>query len=144
MRYDAQIEQLLQTTRGDIRRAKHIGYWTGRWTDDDVDRIVAKLQGKPYPPPLPLLPPTSRTGVRRPVITPRQADVLRLLCRGLSNCHIARELLLSEDTVKSHVKAILAALGAGDRTQAVYMVLTCEVDPSIEDHSGAPAAATAS
>ncbi len=54
----------------------------------------------------------------RDPLTPREHEVLRLLARGLSNRLIARELALSEKTVKAHVSAILAKLGVADRTQA--------------------------
>ena len=55
--------------------------------------------------------------VRDP-LTPREHEVLRLVARGLSNRLIARELALSEKTVKAHVSAVLAKLGVADRTQA--------------------------
>ncbi len=51
-------------------------------------------------------------------LTPREGEVLRLVARGLSNRLIARELALSEKTVKTHVSAILGKLGVADRTQA--------------------------
>lgn len=57
-------------------------------------------------------------------LTPAQVDVLERLCRGLPNSRIGRELDVAEDTVKSHVKCILAAVGATDRTHAVVIVLT--------------------
>jgi DNA-binding NarL/FixJ family response regulator len=54
-------------------------------------------------------------------LTPRQRGVLDLLARGLSNKEIARELNVSVDTVKDHVAAVLKALGANSRTQAVLI-----------------------
>ncbi len=51
-------------------------------------------------------------------LTPREREVLRLIARGRSNRLIARDLALSEKTVKAHVSAVLAKLGVTDRTQA--------------------------
>ncbi len=52
-------------------------------------------------------------------LTMRQIDVLRLILRGLPNKLICRQLALAEGTVKVHVSAVLRALGARNRTQAV-------------------------
>lgn len=54
-----------------------------------------------------------------PDLTERQRDVLSLMMRGMSNKAICRELDIAEATVKNHVTAILRALGAGNRTEAV-------------------------
>jgi len=51
-------------------------------------------------------------------LTPREREVLGLIGRGMANKVIARELSLSEKTVKAHVSSILAKLGVNDRTQA--------------------------
>jgi NarL family two-component system response regulator LiaR len=51
-------------------------------------------------------------------LTERETEVLRLLARGLANKAIARELGVSEKTVKTHVSNILAKLHLTDRTQA--------------------------
>jgi DNA-binding NarL/FixJ family response regulator len=58
-------------------------------------------------------------GQQVPGLTPRQAEVLGLLARGLPNKTIARELGLSEGTVKVHLLAIFRVLQARNRTEAV-------------------------
>lgn len=52
-------------------------------------------------------------------ITPRQLEILGLLAEGLPNKVICQRLSLSEDTVKTHLKAVFSALGCNNRTQCV-------------------------
>src|SRR5215472_3673571 len=56
-------------------------------------------------------------------LTPRELEVLTLIARGRSNHEIARELVISEPTVRTHVASILSSLHLADRTQAAIYAL---------------------
>ncbi len=82
--------------------------------------IELVLSGEIYVPPLLLSEGQAvASNVELPKLTPRQSDVLACVCRGLSNKATASELSMSEKTVKAHVTAILRALGARNRVQAI-------------------------
>jgi DNA-binding NarL/FixJ family response regulator len=51
-------------------------------------------------------------------LSPREQDVLRLVAQGLPNKRIARELSISEKTVKAHLTSVFQQIGVTDRTQA--------------------------
>jgi DNA-binding NarL/FixJ family response regulator len=57
-------------------------------------------------------------------LTPREIDVLRLIALGRSNREIARELFVSEATVKTHVNRIFFKTGSRDRAQAIRYAYT--------------------
>lgn len=69
------------------------------------------------------VPPAPVRNVGRPspdsVLTTREVEVLRLMAEGDTNARIATRLVISEGTVKSHVKHILRKLGAANRAEAV-------------------------
>lgn len=59
----------------------------------------------------------------KPVLTPREVEVLSLVARGLANREIAAQLGTAAGTVKMHVQNVLEKLGASDRTHAVTIAL---------------------
>lgn len=55
-----------------------------------------------------------------PRLTPRQREILQLLCEGRSNKEIALQLAMSDNTVRSHLLFMFRALGVGSRTEAAF------------------------
>ena len=67
-------------------------------------------------------------------LSERELDVLRLIARGMSNKEIAKELVISEGTVKSHVSNILSKLHLAHRTQAALYALKRRLVPLDDPH----------
>jgi len=76
--------------------------------------INSVLQGKVYIP-------DCHVDARDMRLTPRQAEMLGMLCSGLSNREIAKQLDISVHTVKLHVSSVLEILGAENRMQAIAL-----------------------
>ncbi|MFJ5104174.1 response regulator [Streptomyces sp. NPDC088554] len=72
-------------------------------------------------------------------LTGRETETLRLMARGLSNQEIAARLVVSLETVKTHVGNVLAKLGVGNRTQAVVLAFEAGVaDPGARSDPDQP------
>jgi DNA-binding NarL/FixJ family response regulator len=82
------------------------------WIQKHVDRFGKRL--------------TIGDGSDESSLTPREIEILEMICHGASNKDIARHLGISYQTVKNHVTAILHKLGVKDRTQAVLYAIKRE------------------
>ncbi len=94
--------------------------------DTDPDQLLAALDAVSQglvvlDPQLAAALPRSEPPTQPPAetLTPRELEVLQLLAEGLPNKTIARQLSISEHTVKFHLNAIMSKLGAQSRTEAV-------------------------
>jgi DNA-binding NarL/FixJ family response regulator len=126
-------------SRADARRvlaSGALGYVLKSSTSQEMlDALIRVLDGGIYVPPImegdeqpeePVsLMPLSSQGIR---LTTRQLEVLKLLLQGRPNKIIARELDLSEGTVKIHVAAIFKALGVTNRTEAAVAAQRFDLD----------------
>lgn len=66
-----------------------------------------------------------------PSLTQRQMEVLRLMAKGSSNKEIARDLDISENTVRVHISAVIGALDATNRTEAAYSAMRLGIIPRV-------------
>lgn len=91
-----------------------------------LDRALQQRAGVAVKPPAAPTAPTDDAAslqLRFPALTERQAEVFRIMLRGASNKEIARELDIGVNTVHTHVRGVLAAVGAQRRGEAVFRVV---------------------
>lgn len=90
-----------------------------------ADALAAALRliasGKVYLPVEHYVEPTSQRPPGLAQLSPQETRVLRFLCKGMSNKEIAREMTLTEITIKTHMRAICSKLGARNRTHAALI-----------------------
>jgi DNA-binding NarL/FixJ family response regulator len=98
-----------------IARALHAAAAGQSTVDGDVQRRLIEAAARSRPGPAPSGPDAQLVEG----LTGREIEVLRLIAAGLSNTEIARRLVVSEATVKTHVNHVFAKAGLRDRAQAV-------------------------
>ena len=64
-----------------------------------------------------------KSSAQEPGLTPRQAEILTYVAKGLNNREIARQIGIGPDCVKAHLKSAFARLGAASRSEAVAIAL---------------------
>ena len=124
-----------EATRAEIGRAVHAAAAGQAILDPGVQQrllsAAARAPGVPAASATPGAPGAGASGGADDELTPREAEVLRLIAAGQSNREIARTLFVSEATVKTHVNRIFAKTASRDRAQATrYAYTHGYADPS--------------
>lgn len=113
-----QIERLRAIVRADAEQLLALA------TADPIDDIGSAVA------PVPSRPPSTSVPEAHPSLTPRENEVLALMSRGATSQEIARRLVLSTGTVKTHARGILRKLGARTRAEAVAMAFGAHRHPA--------------
>lgn len=111
-----------EATRAEIGRAVHAAAAGQAILDPGVQQRL--LSAAARAPGAPAVGAPGASGAADDELTPREAEVLRLIAAGQSNREIARTLFVSEATVKTHVNRIFAKTSSRDRAQATRYAYT--------------------
>lgn len=99
----------LKMVTGTLARVPEGGRPSDHMAADEITSTTASEQGTP--------------GERRPPLTRREREILGLLAEGMSGAEIAAKLVLSPETVRTHVRNAMGKLGASTRSQAVVLAM---------------------
>ena len=99
--------------------------FTAAWTEGRAMTLeqVLTIQGQATPTEPPSAPRAGTSPLGPGELTPREGEVLRLLARGLTNAQIAEELMVSQLTIKAHLRSIYSKLGVTSRSAATRYAL---------------------
>ena len=113
-------------TDGDILRAIEAGATAYLLKDAPSDELIEAVRAASRGETVLASPVATKlvSAVQRPGLSVREAEVLSLVARGLSNGAISQELNVSEATVKSHLLHVFGKLDVSDRTAAVTVAIT--------------------
>ena len=127
-RIDPQARILVVTnyeTDEDIRTALRegaLGYLTKDVLPDEMLRAIRVVAaGRRFVPPV--LAQRFADVMMRPALTPREAEILRMLVTGWTNRRIGQEMHISENTVRNHMNHLFSKLGVVDRTEAAMVAV---------------------
>ena len=139
----AKVLVLTDSVQDDVVAALSAGACGVLLKDEEGDRVVAAIEAaaageSPLSPPIASAlvswvrdhePPPARADA--PVLTAREREVLELIVAGRDNSEIASELVISPETVKTHVSAILEKLHVENRVQAAVAAVSAGLVPFI-------------
>jgi DNA-binding NarL/FixJ family response regulator len=114
---DAAPEALAALDQGTVQAVAHKS-WNLALIDETLTRIASGVAVRRL-----LAMPRSREGAATPSLTLREREVLGLMVSGASTVEIRHRLGVTEHTVRSHVRNVLAKLGAHTRVEAVHRAL---------------------
>ena len=119
--FRTEYERAIAATRTQVGEKPFTAAWAeGR--DMTLEQVLT-IQGQATPTAPPSAPRAGTSPLGPEELTPREGEVLRLLARGLTNAQIAEELMVSQLTIKAHLRSIYSKLGVTSRSAATRYAL---------------------